>query len=33
MNIMQDILGKDIDPSETREWVDALAAVIQADGP
>jgi pyruvate dehydrogenase E1 component len=33
MNIMQDILNQDIDPGETREWSDALDAVINADGP
>ncbi|HET6604828.1 MAG TPA: pyruvate dehydrogenase (acetyl-transferring), homodimeric type [Xanthomonadaceae bacterium] len=32
MNILQDILDQDIDPAETREWIEALAAVIQNDG-
>ena len=26
-------LNQDIDPQETREWLDTLAAVINADGP
>ncbi len=33
MNILQDILDQDLDPAETREWVEALTAVIGADGP
>ena len=33
MNIMQDILNQDIDPAETKEWSEALDAVINADGP
>ena len=32
MNILQDILEQDIDPVETREWIDSLEAVIQRDG-
>ena len=33
MNIMNDILDQDLDPTETREWTEALGAVINADGP
>src|SRR5688572_32471546 len=33
MNLMQDILDQDLDPVETKEWIDALHAVIGADGP
>jgi pyruvate dehydrogenase E1 component len=33
MNILNDILHQDLDPVETREWTDALGAVINADGP
>ena len=33
MNIMQDVLNQDIDPVETKEWAEALDAVIHADGP
>jgi len=33
MNMLQDILDQDLDPAETREWVEALTAVIDADGP
>ena len=33
MNILNDILNQDLDPVETREWTDALGAVINADGP
>ncbi|MEN9539852.1 MAG: hypothetical protein RLZZ126_2087, partial [Pseudomonadota bacterium] len=25
--------ASDLDPRETREWMDALSAVIQAEGP
>lgn len=33
MNMLQDILNQDLDPVETQEWIDALNAVIGADGP
>jgi pyruvate dehydrogenase E1 component len=33
MNILNDILDQDLDPTETREWTEALGAVINADGP
>jgi pyruvate dehydrogenase E1 component len=33
MNILQDVLNQDIDPVETKEWAEALDAVISADGP
>ena len=33
MNILQDILDQDLDPAETREWIESLTAVIGADGP
>ncbi|KGI76947.1 pyruvate dehydrogenase (acetyl-transferring), homodimeric type [Oleiagrimonas soli] len=33
MDQMQDILDQDLDPTETREWIDSLNAVITADGP
>ncbi|MGN2245340.1 pyruvate dehydrogenase (acetyl-transferring), homodimeric type [Frateuria sp. GZRR35] len=32
MDQFDDILNQDIDPTETREWVDSLNAVIQHDG-
>ena len=32
MNMLQDILNQDLDPTETQEWIDALNAVIGADG-
>src|SRR5688572_23158507 len=32
MNQLQDILEQDLDPIETREWVEAITAVIGADG-
>ncbi len=32
MTQLNDILDQDIDPRETSEWTDSLAAVIQADG-
>jgi pyruvate dehydrogenase E1 component len=32
MNILNDILDQDLDPAETREWTQALDAVITADG-
>jgi pyruvate dehydrogenase E1 component len=33
MNMLNDILDQDLDPGETREWSEALAAVINHDGP
>jgi pyruvate dehydrogenase E1 component len=33
MNLLNDILNEDLDPIETREWTQALDAVIAADGP
>src|SRR5215510_9001691 len=33
MNQLNDILDQDLDPSETREWNEALDAVISRDGP
>ncbi|HVJ63492.1 MAG TPA: hypothetical protein VM555_12375, partial [Tahibacter sp.] len=33
MNMLQDVLNQDLDPVETQEWIDALNAVIGADGP
>jgi pyruvate dehydrogenase E1 component len=33
MNILNDVLDQDLDPSETKEWTEALGAVINADGP
>jgi len=33
MSSQQDYLKNDIDPEETQEWLEALAAVIEADGP
>ncbi|KGQ18081.1 Pyruvate dehydrogenase E1 component [Lysobacter dokdonensis DS-58] len=33
MNWLNDILSNDPDPAETREWVEALKAVIDNDGP
>ncbi|MBS7459039.1 pyruvate dehydrogenase (acetyl-transferring), homodimeric type [Coralloluteibacterium stylophorae] len=32
MNWLNDILADDRDPTETREWIDSLSAVIQNDG-
>ncbi|MDX2299327.1 MAG: pyruvate dehydrogenase (acetyl-transferring), homodimeric type [Xanthomonadaceae bacterium] len=32
MNILNDILDQDIDPTETREWVESLSSVIANDG-
>ena len=32
MDQLDDILDQDIDPTETREWVDSLDAVISHDG-
>jgi len=33
MNMLNDILDQDLDPAETREWSEALDAVIGHDGP
>ena len=33
MNMLNDILDQDLDPGETREWSEALDAVINHDGP
>ncbi|WP_058833567.1 pyruvate dehydrogenase (acetyl-transferring), homodimeric type [Luteimonas abyssi] len=33
MNWLNDLLENDPDPTETREWVESLKAVIDADGP
>jgi pyruvate dehydrogenase E1 component len=33
MNLMQDPTRNDLDPAETREWLDALQAVLGSDGP
>ncbi|MCD9031163.1 pyruvate dehydrogenase (acetyl-transferring), homodimeric type [Luteimonas sp. Y-2-2-4F] len=33
MNWLTDLLQNDPDPAETREWVESLKAVIDADGP
>jgi len=33
MNMLNDILDQDLDPAETREWSEALDAVIGRDGP
>jgi pyruvate dehydrogenase E1 component len=33
MNQLQDVLDQDLDPVETREWIESLTAVINADGP
>ena len=30
---MATVLHQDIDPQETREWLDALEALIEAEGP
>ena len=32
MDQMQDVLDQDLDPVETREWIESLSAVINADG-
>ncbi|MFO1507741.1 MAG: pyruvate dehydrogenase (acetyl-transferring), homodimeric type [Lysobacterales bacterium] len=32
MNQLQDILDQDLDPTETREWLDAVKGVIHSDG-
>lgn len=33
MNLMQDPTRNDLDPTETQEWLDAIQAVIGAEGP
>jgi pyruvate dehydrogenase E1 component len=33
MNLMQDPTENDLDPAETREWLEALQAVLGSDGP
>jgi pyruvate dehydrogenase E1 component len=33
MNWLNDILDQDLDPVESQEWIEALKAVIDADGP
>ena len=33
MTTANDLQSHDIDPQETNEWLDALSAVINADGP
>lgn len=33
MNQLIDLLGQDLDPTETREWIESLESVIRADGP
>ncbi len=33
MNQLTDILNQDLDPAETREWIEALNAVIGVEGP
>ncbi|HBK57732.1 MAG TPA: pyruvate dehydrogenase (acetyl-transferring), homodimeric type, partial [Xanthomonadales bacterium] len=32
MNWLNDVLENDVDPRETREWIEALSAVIESDG-
>ena len=32
MNQLNDILNQDLDPAETREWIESLDAVIDTDG-
>ena len=31
--LLKDLLDQDLDPVETREWIESLTAVIGADGP
>src|SRR5690606_40696725 len=31
--LLQDVLNQDVDPVETREWMDAMRAVLRSDGP
>jgi pyruvate dehydrogenase E1 component len=33
MNQLIDLLGQDLDPTETREWIESLESVIRSDGP
>ncbi len=33
MNLMQDPTRTDLDPTETREWLDAIRSVLESDGP
>ncbi|HEX5754830.1 MAG TPA: pyruvate dehydrogenase (acetyl-transferring), homodimeric type [Arenimonas sp.] len=33
MNWLNDVLENDIDPTETREWMESIKAVLDADGP
>ena len=33
MNWLNEMLQNDPDPQETREWVDSIKAVIEAEGP
>src|SRR5688572_29804080 len=33
MNWLNDVLENDLDPTETREWMESLKAVLDADGP
>ncbi len=33
MNWLTDVLENDLDPTETREWMESLKAVLDADGP
>ncbi|AVP98682.1 pyruvate dehydrogenase (acetyl-transferring), homodimeric type [Ahniella affigens] len=32
-DLLKDLLDQDLDPTETREWMEAISAVIGADGP
>ena len=33
MNWLTDVLENDLDPTETREWMESLKAVLDTDGP
>jgi pyruvate dehydrogenase E1 component len=33
MNWLNDVLENDLDPTETREWMESIKAVLEADGP
>ena len=33
MNWLNDVLENDLDPTETREWMESLKAVLDVDGP
>ena len=33
MNWLTDVLENDLDPTETREWIESMKAVLDADGP